>query len=159
MKRFHNRIIPALRAFNPDLIFISAGFDATKNDVGNARHYPKFCCGMNLEPADFVEVTQSVLRVAGICCKDRVVSVLEGGYGRLARRGQRTGLKAAKPPDKDMTEEEAAAAAKAALMDPGAHAMQSQHEHEHASFVPCDARKNTTHTLAQRTLFVVFQCA
>ncbi len=40
MKRFRKRIVPALRAFNPDLILVSAGFDATKNDVGNARHYP-----------------------------------------------------------------------------------------------------------------------
>ena len=32
------RLLPALRAFNPDLILISAGFDAAKGDVGNARH-------------------------------------------------------------------------------------------------------------------------
>ena len=30
-----NRILPAVRAFNPDLILLSAGFDAGKNDVGN----------------------------------------------------------------------------------------------------------------------------
>jgi len=119
MKRFRKRILPCLRAFHPDLILISAGFDATKNDVGNAKHMPKFCCGsvraclhacstvsslirgrdlhiwfvrMDLEPADYAEITASILRVAGVCCKDRVVSVLEGGYGRplkFSRRGAR----------------------------------------------------------------------
>lgn len=41
---------------------------------------------MDLEPGDYAEITAAVMRVAAICCKDRVVSVLEGGYGRLARR-------------------------------------------------------------------------
>lgn len=77
------RLLPALRAFNPDLILISAGFDAAKNDVGNARHErggEKM--GLDLKPEDYAWTTRKILEVADICCHGRVVSVLEGGYGR-----------------------------------------------------------------------------
>ncbi|GKY98023.1 hypothetical protein MPSEU_000760400 [Mayamaea pseudoterrestris] len=78
-----SRLLPALRAFDPDLILISAGFDAAKGDVGNARHEkggerP----GLDLEPQDYAWTTRKILEVADICCQGRVVSVLEGGYGR-----------------------------------------------------------------------------
>ena len=78
-----NRLLPALRAFNPDLILISAGFDACKNDVGNARHErggEKI--GLDLEPEDYAWTTRKILEIGDICCQGRVVSVLEGGYGR-----------------------------------------------------------------------------
>jgi acetoin utilization deacetylase AcuC-like enzyme len=77
------RLLPALRAFNPDLILISAGFDAAKGDVGNARHErggEKM--GLDLEPDDYAWATRKILEVGDICCNGRVVSVLEGGYGR-----------------------------------------------------------------------------
>lgn len=77
------RLLPALRAFNPDLILISAGFDACKGDVGNARHErggEKM--GLDLEPEDYAWTTRKILEIADICCHGRVVSVLEGGYGR-----------------------------------------------------------------------------
>jgi acetoin utilization deacetylase AcuC-like enzyme len=79
-----NRLLPALRAFNPDLILISAGFDAVKGDVGNARHegIGRERMGLDLEPEDYAWTTRKILEIADICCQGRVVSVLEGGYGR-----------------------------------------------------------------------------
>ena len=79
-----NRLLPALRAFNPDLILISAGFDALKGDVGNSRHegIGKEKMGLDLEPEDYAWTTRKILEIADICCQGRVVSVLEGGYGR-----------------------------------------------------------------------------
>jgi len=79
-----NRLLPALRAFNPDLILISAGFDACKGDVGNAKHEAggKEKMGIDLEPEDYAWTTSKILEIADICCQGRVVSVLEGGYGR-----------------------------------------------------------------------------
>jgi len=79
-----NRLLPALRAFNPDLILISAGFDASKGDVGNAKHEAggKEKMGIDLEPEDYAWTTSKILEIADICCQGRVVSVLEGGYGR-----------------------------------------------------------------------------
>lgn len=83
-KAIQNRLLPALRAFNPDLILISAGFDACKGDVGNAKHEfgGKEKMGIDLEPEDYAWTTRKVMEIADICCQGRVVSVLEGGYGR-----------------------------------------------------------------------------
>lgn len=72
------RLLPALRAFNPSLILLSTGFDTVEHDVGNAR-YDK--SGMNLTPDDIAWATSEVLKIADYCCHGRVVSVLEGGYG------------------------------------------------------------------------------
>eukprot|EP00939_MAST-03C_sp_MAST-3C-sp1_P005456 g5456.t1 len=77
-----NRLIPALRAFCPDLVFISAGFDGAKNDVGNQ----KLGCaevrqGLDLNATDYGWLTEKIMEVARICCNGRVVSCLEGGYG------------------------------------------------------------------------------
>lgn len=79
-----SRLLPALRAFNPDLILISAGFDAAKGDVGNARHERggRERVGLDLEPEDYAWTTRKILEIADICCNGKVVSVLEGGYGR-----------------------------------------------------------------------------
>ena len=38
--------------------------------------------GIDLEPEDYAWTTRKVLEIADICCQGRVVSVLEGGYGR-----------------------------------------------------------------------------
>jgi acetoin utilization deacetylase AcuC-like enzyme len=83
-KAIQDRLLPALRAFNPDLILISAGFDACKGDVGNAKHEfgGKTRMGLDLEPEDYAWTTRKILEIADICCQGRVVSVLEGGYGR-----------------------------------------------------------------------------
>ena len=78
-----SRLLPSLRAFNPNLILISAGFDASSGDVGNARHEKdRERMGMDLSPDDYAWTTRQILQIADICCKGRVVSILEGGYGR-----------------------------------------------------------------------------
>lgn len=64
-------IIPALHKFGPDLLMISAGFDAHKNDPLAALH---------LTEDDFTWVTQKLTGVADKFCNGAIVSVLEGGY-------------------------------------------------------------------------------
>jgi acetoin utilization deacetylase AcuC-like enzyme len=63
--------IPALLAFAPELVIVSAGFDAHQADP---------LAQINLETADFGWITDQLLAVASACCKGRLVSVLEGGY-------------------------------------------------------------------------------
>lgn len=85
MKAFRERLIPALRAFGPELTIVSAGFDAAVSDVGNLgvdskrnlRHQ-----GINLRPEDYADMTRALVDVANVC-DGRIVSVLEGGYGHL----------------------------------------------------------------------------
>ena len=63
--------IPALDAFRPQLIYISAGFDAHReDDMGN----------LGLVEADYGWVTQQIMAVARRHCEGRVISCLEGGY-------------------------------------------------------------------------------
>ncbi|WP_291014817.1 histone deacetylase family protein [Hydrogenophaga sp.] len=63
--------LPALDAFAPQLIYISAGFDAHReDDMGN----------LGLVEADYEWVTRQLMRVANQYCQGRVVSCLEGGY-------------------------------------------------------------------------------
>jgi acetoin utilization deacetylase AcuC-like enzyme len=64
-------ILPRLDAFAPDLIVISAGFDAHMRDP---------LANLNLGEADFAWVTQKLLDLADKRAEGRVVSVLEGGY-------------------------------------------------------------------------------
>ncbi len=61
-RAIQQRLLPALRAFNPDLILLSIGFDASKGDVGNARHYAggREAEGINLEPEDYAWTTSKV---------------------------------------------------------------------------------------------------
>ena len=70
--------LPALDRFAPEMIFISAGFDAHREDLLG---------GMSLVEADYVWLTQELLRVAARHAKGRIVSMLEGGYhlGALGR--------------------------------------------------------------------------
>jgi acetoin utilization deacetylase AcuC-like enzyme len=65
------RILPALRNFHPDILLISAGFDAHARDP---------LAQIRLQTADFAWVTRELLDVAEHCCRGRVVSTLEGGY-------------------------------------------------------------------------------
>ena len=66
-----DEILPALTAFKPDFIIISAGFDAHKDDpLGQLR----------LTETDFAWATAAIMDVARGVCAGRVVSVLEGGY-------------------------------------------------------------------------------
>ncbi|WP_417820490.1 histone deacetylase family protein [Terasakiella sp.] len=68
---YEEKILPALRAFNPDFLVISAGFDAHARDP---------LAHLRLTVQDFIWVTEELLKVANECCQGRVVSVLEGGY-------------------------------------------------------------------------------
>ncbi len=68
---FKDRLIPALDAFGPDLILISAGFDSRIGDP--LGHF-------TLRDADFRELTLLMTDVAERYCDGRIVSVLEGGY-------------------------------------------------------------------------------
>lgn len=63
--------IPALLAHKPEMIFISAGFDA---------HYEDDMGSLGLVEADYVWVTRQLMTVARQCGHKRVVSMLEGGY-------------------------------------------------------------------------------
>lgn len=68
---WQDQIGPAVKAFNPDFILISAGFDARIDDsVGMLK----------LTDDDFVALTHMVCEWAEELCEGRVVSVLEGGY-------------------------------------------------------------------------------
>ena len=66
-------LMPKVDAFGPDLIIVSAGFDAHRRDpVGGG--------GQSLEAADFAWATRAIASVANRRAKGRVVSSLEGGY-------------------------------------------------------------------------------
>ena len=68
---FTARILPRLVDFRPDLIIISAGFDA---------HWRDPLANLMLEAEDFAWATRAVLDVARAHCGGKVVSSLEGGY-------------------------------------------------------------------------------
>ena len=77
LSAFENMLTRAADSIKPDLIIVSAGFDAHADDpVGS----------LGLETEDFVRLTELVLQVADTHCGGRVVSILEGGYNvdRLA---------------------------------------------------------------------------
>jgi len=68
---FETAILPRLRDFRPDVLVISAGFDAhTRDPLAN----------LNLVEADFTWVTQKLMQIADENCNGRIVSMLEGGY-------------------------------------------------------------------------------
>ena len=70
---YRKKILPMLRDFDPDLIFISAGFDAHKKDSMNFGY-------VGMVEDDYEWVTEQLVRLANTCCNGRIVSVLEGGY-------------------------------------------------------------------------------
>jgi len=68
---FEQTILPRLREFGPDLVVISAGFDAHLRDP---------LANLNLVEADYAWVTQKLMEIADAKANGRVVSLLEGGY-------------------------------------------------------------------------------
>ncbi|HEY0599105.1 histone deacetylase family protein, partial [Brevundimonas sp.] len=68
---FSGALMPALESFRPDLVLISAGFDAHRRDP---------LAHQSLEAEDFAWATRAVVEVARSCCAGKVVSSLEGGY-------------------------------------------------------------------------------
>jgi len=70
-RAFSETLLPALTTFRPDMVFISAGFDAHQDDpLGQMR----------LVESDYFWATQVLCEVAARQCAGRVVSTLEGGY-------------------------------------------------------------------------------
>jgi acetoin utilization deacetylase AcuC-like enzyme len=68
---FNVTILPRLREFKPDVLIVSAGFDAhTRDPLAN----------LNLVEADYAWVTQKLMEIADQSANGRIVSMLEGGY-------------------------------------------------------------------------------
>jgi len=68
---FSRILEPAALEYNPQLILLSAGFDAYfKDPLG----------GMRITPEGFAALARILLNIADKCCKGRFVAVLEGGY-------------------------------------------------------------------------------
>jgi acetoin utilization deacetylase AcuC-like enzyme len=65
------RGLPALERFAPDLVFVSAGFDAHQRDP---------LAQLELQDADYAWITAEIRALAEAACGGRLVSVLEGGY-------------------------------------------------------------------------------
>jgi acetoin utilization deacetylase AcuC-like enzyme/ankyrin repeat protein len=75
---YRDKVFPRLLKFNPDIILVSAGFDAHELDKINHGY-------VELDEEDYVWVTEELVKIANSCCDGRlgkryVVSVLEGGY-------------------------------------------------------------------------------
>jgi acetoin utilization deacetylase AcuC-like enzyme len=68
---FESRILPALNDFAPDLVLISAGFDAHADDP---------LASLRLQEPDFGWATEELMKVADRHAGGRLVSMLEGGY-------------------------------------------------------------------------------
>lgn len=75
------KILPAMRAFSPDIVFISAGFDGHRDDIlGGVAAVKDHSVPAGYVEGDYAWATSEVLKLADECCDGRVVSVLEGGY-------------------------------------------------------------------------------
>lgn len=68
---FRDKVMRSIVDFHPDLIIISAGFDA---------HHRDPLAEINLDEADFDWATAEMMELANRLCEDRLVSLLEGGY-------------------------------------------------------------------------------
>jgi acetoin utilization deacetylase AcuC-like enzyme len=67
--------LPRLRGFRPEMIFVSAGFDAHReDDLGQ----------MGLVEADYAYITRRLMEIADEFAQGRIVSSLEGGYNLSA---------------------------------------------------------------------------
>ena len=69
--RMSSELLPALRKFAPNLLIISAGFDA---------HYKDPLGGLSFTDGDYYWITKELMAVADETAEGRVVSILEGGY-------------------------------------------------------------------------------
>lgn len=72
---FINKVLPAIDKFKPDLLMVSAGFDAHEYDPLSA---------IKLTSGFYGEMTSMLLGSARQYCQDRIISVLEGGYNPKA---------------------------------------------------------------------------
>lgn len=72
---WRDRILPALDGFAPQLVIVSAGFDAHRDDP---------LAQLSLDTADFLWLTEELLAIAGRHARGRLISALEGGYDLAA---------------------------------------------------------------------------
>ena len=75
LKIFDQKILRPIDKYKPEIILISAGFDAHVRDP---------LANINLESEDFYEITKRIVDLANIHCNGRVISFLEGGYDLMA---------------------------------------------------------------------------
>ncbi len=68
---FEDVALPALRKFEPEVLLISAGFDAHRDDP---------LADLNLTEAGYEQMTRQLMDVAADHCGQRIISLLEGGY-------------------------------------------------------------------------------
>jgi acetoin utilization deacetylase AcuC-like enzyme len=83
---FDHVFLPAIGRFAPDLILVSAGFDAFQHDP---------LAGMRVSHAGFAAMAQRLRFAADRACQGRMISVLEGGYDLDGIAGGMTGVLAA----------------------------------------------------------------
>lgn len=74
-KAFQNQIIPAINLFQPEIILVSAGFDAHRDDP---------LAGIRLSSDMYHWMTQRVMELAELHAGGRIISLLEGGYNLQA---------------------------------------------------------------------------
>ena len=75
LKIFEQKVLNPIDKFKPEIILISAGFDAhTRDPLAN----------INLESKDYYEITKKIVDLANVHSKGRIISFLEGGYDLLA---------------------------------------------------------------------------
>ncbi|KAG1113621.1 hypothetical protein G6F42_014415 [Rhizopus arrhizus] len=70
---FYHFVLPIVKQFGPDMIFVSAGFDA-------AEGHPENLGGYNVTPRGYALLTKMVKDLAEDLCEGRLVLTLEGGY-------------------------------------------------------------------------------
>ena len=75
LKIFESKILKPLDKFKPEVILISAGFDAHIRDP---------LANINLESSDYFKITEKIVELANTHSKGRIISFLEGGYDLLA---------------------------------------------------------------------------
>ena len=72
---FNQKILYQIEKFKPEIIIISAGFDAHKRDP---------LAQINLESEHFYTITKNIVEIANTHCRGKIISFLEGGYDLLA---------------------------------------------------------------------------
>jgi len=75
LKIFEQKVLNPIDKFKPEIILISAGFDAHTRDP---------LASINLETKDYYEITKKIVDLANVHSKGRIISFLEGGYDLLA---------------------------------------------------------------------------
>jgi acetoin utilization deacetylase AcuC-like enzyme len=96
---FRERLLPALERFAPEIVLVSAGFDAHRDDP---------LAGMQVTEAGYAALTALVREAAERLCDGRVVALLEGGYDLRALAGSvEAHLRALMPPAPPRRGEEA----------------------------------------------------